>query len=154
MNEVGVYPQLRDLSDRDCVNNVSSPCNIIHANPPPIVGLVEFLSRQTRKKIVESICEALLKEMREIGNTGMKHKKRGPPFSSGATLLASRLGLSRQSVNRWLNNEMQSSNSNAIKILDVAMEYIPDTLKEVLHQDVERHRIEVERYLMSHGDAP
>ena len=153
---MGVLMRADGLSAKDLLkmNNVSSPVDTIDDGIFPGDGLIEFLSRPARKRIVESLCGALLRELREEGNTGVGRKRRGRPFSSGSTLLASRLGLSRQSVNRWLSNVMQSSNTNAAKIVELARELIPETLEEVLYRDVDRHRAEVERLLKSHGGAP
>jgi hypothetical protein len=115
-------------------------------------GLTEYLSRPARRQIVQALCRALVMED-EIGNMGMRHRKRGRPPTSGSTLLAARLDVSRQSIIRWLNNEMQSSNSNASKILSFAKDFIPETLFEILQGDVKRHIREVEAIIGSHGDA-
>jgi len=115
-------------------------------------GIIEYLSRPARRKIVQALCKALVEED-ETGITGVRHKRRGRPPTSGSTLLAARLDISRQSITRWLNNEMQSSNSNASKVLSLARELIPEALAEILQRDVKRHISEVEEIIKSHGDV-
>ena len=54
-------------------------------------------------------------------------------------------------MGRWLNGEMQSSNVNAERLLTIASEFIPEALSEILLEDLERHRFEVEVYLGAMG---
>ena len=84
---------------------------------------------------------------------GLGHKRRGRPYDSGVTILASKLGVSRKSVGRWLAGEMQSSNSNARKILELAREYVPDLLELILRDEIEKHRLEVTGLFTGHGDG-
>lgn len=57
-------------------------------------------------------------------------------------------------MSRWLNGEMQSSNVNAERLLNIASELIPETLGKILLEDLERHKLEVESYLGSMGVRP
>ena len=115
--------------------------------------LIEYLSRPARMLIVQHLCEALVKEWYENVDTGVGLNHGGRPPSTGAVLLASRLGVSRKSVDRWLNGEMQSCNRNAEKLLWLGLEYIPDLLIEVLWESVECHRKEVQALFIGHGDG-
>ena len=125
-----------------------------HDHPQSKDPLIEYLSRPTRMLIVQHLCEALVNEWNEnvdMGAAGLNHG--GRPPSTGAVLLASRLGVSRKSVDRWLNGEMQSSNRNAEKLLWLGLEYIPDLLIDVLWESVECHRKEVQALLIGHRNG-
>ena len=124
-----------------------------HDHPQSKDPLIEYLSRPTRMLIVQHLCEALVNEWNENVDMGVGLNHGGRPPSTGAALLASRLGVSRKSVDRWLNGEMQSSNSNAEKLLWLGLEYIPDLLIEVLWESVEIHRREVQALFIGHGDG-
>ena len=124
-----------------------------HDHPQSKDSLIEFLSRPARMSIVQHLCEALVNEWNENVDMGVRINHGGRPPSTGAVLLASRLGVSRKSVDRWLNGEMQSSNRNAEKLLWLGLEYIPDLLIEVLWESVEIHRKEVQALLIGHRDG-
>lgn len=116
-------------------------------------GIIEYLSRPARAKIVNQLCSALLTEYRStVENNG--RKGRGRPPVSGVCLLASILGVSRKSVRRWVAGEMQSSNVNAKRLLTFALEFIPEILKEVLVSDLKQHQAEVEFFIYAHGGGP
>ena len=116
-----------------------------------VTNIVEFFSRPARKKIAEKLCYVLQEEQRKNNDMGVGPKKRGRPPVTGGSILASLLGVSRKSVGRWLAGDMQSSNVNAGRLLDLALLYDPETLKEVLFWDLERHRVEVESFFRVHG---
>ena len=46
---------------------------------------------------------------------------------------------------------MQSSNVNAERLLNIVSEFIPEILRKILLEDLERHTLEVEAYLGSLG---
>ena len=54
-------------------------------------------------------------------------------------------------MGRWLAGDMQSSNVNAGRLLGLAVLYVPGVLEEVLFEDLERHRVEVESFFRVHG---
>jgi hypothetical protein len=132
---------------------VPSPCPHNQIDHTSNNNLIEFLSRPARKRIVECLCEALVEEGRQ-SDMGLGRKRRGRPHCSGATILASRLCISRKSVSRWLAGEMQSSNTNAWKILELGQEYVPDLLELILRDEIERHRLGAIRLLKGRGDGP
>lgn len=116
-------------------------------------GIIEYLSRPARAKIVNELCSALLTDHHLFVEKNGR-KGRGRPHTSGVCLLASLLGVSRKSVRRWIAGEMQSSNVNARRLLTFAVEFIPKVLEEVLVSDLRRHRAEVESFLYTHGGDP
>ena len=111
---------------------------------PTDEGIIEYLSRPARGKLVFELCRSLIDIDKE---NQTRKRERGRPPVSGVTILASLLGVSRKSVGRWLAGDMQSSNVNAGRLLDLALLYVPDVLEEVLFEDLERHRVEVESFL-------
>ena len=119
--------------------------------PPTNISIVEFFSRPARKKIAEDLCRVLLKKHLMDRDMGVGHNSRGRPPMSGGTLLSTLMGVSRKSVGRWLGGEMQSCNVNAARLLELAFEFIPGVLEDVLFEDLERHRFEVESLFRSHG---
>ena len=124
-------------------------------NPPQSThSIVEFFSRPARKEIAESLCKVILKKQQMDRGMGVTPNSKGRPPVSGITLLSNLMGVSRKSVWRWLGGEMQSSNDNAYRLLELASEYIPEKLEKVLNEDLERHRVEVEIYLRTMGVTP
>ena len=117
-------------------------------------SLVEYLSRPARKKIVQNLCGVFLEQQTMLRNQGARPNSPGRPPRSGVILCSSMIGVSRKAVGRWLNGEMQSSNMNAERLLTVASEFIPETLSEILLEDLKRHKLEVEVYLGSKGATP
>ena len=96
------------------------------------------------KKIVQTLCSLFLKEQNTLRNLGAGYNSPGRPPTSGVTYFSSMIGVSRKAVSRWLNGEMQSSNVNAERLLNIAAEFIPETLEKILLEDLERHKLEVE----------
>ena len=120
----------------------------------PTQSIVEFFSRPARKEITEYLCRVILKKELIDRDRGVGPNSKGRPPVSGVTLLSTKLGVSRKSVRRWIGGEMQSCNDNAAKLLELALECIPEKLGNVLREDLERHRAEVEYFLYSHGGDP
>jgi len=61
------------------------------------------------------------------------------------------MGVSRKSVGRWLAGEMQSCNVNAEKLLNLAIIYMPEVVRRVLLEDLERHRLGIKDYMGNMG---
>ncbi len=133
---------------KDLVKETIPPQTNTYSNA---TSLVEYLSRPARKKIVQCLCGVFLEQQTALRNPGARPNSPGRPPRSGVTIVASMVGVSRKAVGRWFNGEMQSSNVNAERLLNIALEFIPKTLSEILIEDLERHRFEVEAYLGAMG---
>jgi len=112
---------------------------------------VEYLSRGARRQIVESLCRYFLGEELKKRDMGVVRNTRGRPPISGITILSSMLGVSRKSVGRWIAGEMQSSNVNAERLLKLALDVIPEVLRNILYEDLTCHRFEIEGLLSGIG---
>jgi transcriptional regulator with XRE-family HTH domain len=75
--------------------------------------------------------------------------RRDSPMShlSPSGLLASRLGVSRRTVNRWLSGGIQGCDLNVDRLIELALLYSPAGVEEALRADLESHRVEVEMAL-------
>ena len=153
-----------DQSD-DEIKNLELLCNSCHGKTQvnrkqkPVKefeirdeGIIEFLSRPARAKIVNHLCQTLISEYSR--SIQQNERRRGRPPHSGVVFLSSTLGVSRKTVRRWVSGEMQSSNVNARRLLTFAVEVIPELLEEVLVSDLRRHRAEVEFFIYTHGGDP
>jgi transcriptional regulator with XRE-family HTH domain len=73
--------------------------------------------------------------------------RRDSPMShlSPSGLLASRLGVLRRTVNRWLSGGIQGCDLNVDRLIELALLYSPAGV--ALRADLESHRVEVEMAL-------
>jgi len=62
------------------------------------------------------------------------------------------LNVKAVTVGRWLGGDMQCSNSNALDLIDLAIELVPDKVQTILFEDSARYQVEIERTLFDHGD--
>lgn len=81
-------------------------------NPIPHDGILEYLSRPARRKITKTLCQKLVDNNEQLFEYQSLVRKRGRPDYRGMSLLAARWGISRKTVSKWINQEMQGSNEN------------------------------------------
>lgn len=84
---------------------------------------------------------------REYRDTPLSQKSRGRP-PSPYLLLARILGVSVKSVRRWADSEAVHSNDfNAGRLAKTAFRYDPEKTAQVLREDVERYRRNIEEWI-------
>lgn len=106
----------------------------------------EPISKGARHHLTWICLKGIEKEYRD---TPLSEKSRGrgrPP--SLYKLLAGKLSVSIKSVRRWADPEAIHSNDlNAGKLAETAYSYDPEKTAQVLRDDVERHRCNIESWL-------
>ena len=102
------------------------------------LSLSEYTSRYCRLKLVEATIRGIEHDLKERQDRGASNID---PRISASRILASLLGVSHRTVNRWLGGGVQSCNVNAEKLIRVALEYAPDEARRLLEEDLEGHRL-------------
>lgn len=92
--------------------------------------LSDFLTKKTRNKLVNALL--------------IEHENSD---------LASRLGVTVRTVNRWASNGIQACNLNADKILKQCYETCPDRTREILEESLETFRHLTALSTPRHGDV-
>ena len=113
----------------------------------PDDGILEYLSRPARSNIVKTLCQELIKKREERYEGGLETRTRGRPYTTGANLLADMMGVSRKTIDRWINKELQGSNTNVGKMLRIAKLVMPRKLYKILHQDLTEHNRKIKQFL-------
>jgi len=91
------------------------------------VDLSEYTSRRARYKLVQA-CLDYYGELEE--KSGVSPTK----------ALASSLGVSQRTVQRWAKGGIQSCNPNAEEIIRLALLLVPREAARILQEDLETHR--------------
>jgi len=81
----------------------------------------------------------------------MVSNRRGRPPINGCELLASRLGVGAVTVGRWLGGDMQCSNAEAIDLVELAIDLIPDRAEEILNENSARYHEKIIGLFIDHG---
>lgn len=93
------------------------------------VSLSEYLSRPARARLVQA-CHSALQDRRRVEGLSPR----------GATSeLASRIGVSSRTVERWLANGIQSCDINAEVILKITEDLMFQELTRILIEDLDSH---------------
>ena len=106
-------------------------------------SLSEYISRDARFNLVKATVKGI-EELLSYDKDVIIKKQLNIPFSTrtgASSILASELGITKQSVNRWLSQGIQSNNVNADKLLKTAMKYNPEETFIILDEDLENHRL-------------
>lgn len=106
------------------------------------LGLSEYLSRGARFKLVRAVIEAIENgEHRYSKKMNKRIQLNKLPSKVGACkILATYLGTSKRTVERWASKGCQSCNVNAEKLLNVALDLASEETFIILDEDLENHR--------------
>jgi hypothetical protein len=109
--------------------------------------LGEHVSKEARHRLVGICLLSTRKEYADMPLTGNK-RKRGRP-TTHHTLLATRLNVSPRTVRRWASGRdaIQSSDTNAEKLTELAYTHSPQETTLILRNDAERYWRTVEAWL-------
>jgi len=91
------------------------------------VDLSEYTSRRARFKLVQACLEFY---------EALEEKSGVSPTKA----LASSLGVSRRTVQRWAKGGIQSCNANAEEVIHLALTLVPQEAARILLEDLESHR--------------
>lgn len=101
--------------------------------------LADHLTKSARLALAQAAVRAIAEELKEGDNPLTPIDRR----VTGSGILASQLGVSRRTVERWLSGGIQSCNVNAEKLVKVSLGYAFDETLKILHQDLEEYRQEI-----------
>jgi len=105
------------------------------------VDLSEYTSRMARYRLVQA-CLDYYGELEEESGV------------SPTRALASSLGVSRRTVQRWARGGIQSCNANAEELIHLALQLVPREAAKILQEDLETHRTVLNAALARDGITP
>lgn len=111
-------------------------------------SLGECLSKYARHHLCLICLEGIREEFQD---KPMSHKSRGRPVST-EYLLATTLSVSRKTVKRWatspdVDHNIQSCDSNAERLAELAYRYDPEKTTKILREDLMTYQKVVESWL-------
>ena len=89
------------------------------------LGLSEYTSRETRKKLVKAIHRKFDEELLDRKRQNRREDKPLRYLGSASGTLARSLGVDIRTVQRWLSGGIQSCNANAERVIQLALKEIP-----------------------------
>ena len=104
------------------------------------LGLSEYTSRETRKKLVAAIHRKFDEELLDRKRQNRRDNKPLRYLGSASGILARCLGVDIRTVQRWLSGGIQSCNANAERVIQLALKEIPFQVFDILQEDFENHR--------------
>lgn len=115
------------------------------------LGLSEYVSRPFRLKIVETCIGSIQRDLEEKWDRGATHIDKR---TSASSVLAGLLGVSKRTVNRWLEGGVQSCNINLEELLKISMKYAYKETLELLEEDLEMHIAEFKAFKEKAEQSP
>ena len=104
------------------------------------LGLSEYTSRETRKKLVAAIHRKFDEELLDRKRQNRRENKPLRYLGSASGTIARSLGVDIRTVQRWLSGGIQSCNANAERVIQLALKEIPFQVFDILQEDFETHR--------------
>ncbi len=103
-------------------------------------GLSEYISRECRWKLFDTIYNAVQEDIRISKN--MK-RRNGEPVGrkTVSNYLSEYFGVTLQAIRDWHNKTYHPCNSKTDKIVKLALDVIPHQAVDILEEDMETHRL-------------
>lgn len=107
----------------------------------PRPSLTEYVSRDCRRALA-TICVKAIGDDNPLSN------------NSPSSTLASKLGVTPRTINRWLSGGIQGSDTNIEHLIEETLQASPKGAEATLRHDLDAHRLAIEDLLhqAGHGD--